>query len=137
MSAAERWEWLPDGDAHVLTVTVPIKTVSEANSRDHWAKKARRTKPQRDTVGLVVRAALAGAGVTAPMTVTLVRCAPSSGLDDDNLASACKGVRDGVADALGIDDRDPRVTWRYAQERSRPGKYSVRIVIRRGPEGLT
>jgi hypothetical protein len=46
-------------------------------------------------------------------------------LDDDNLAAGFKSVRDGIADALGIDDRDPRVTWAYAQQRGEPKTYSA------------
>jgi hypothetical protein len=34
-----------------------------------------------------------------------------------------------VADALGIDDRDPRVTWRYDQRRGKRGQYAVEITI--------
>jgi hypothetical protein len=36
-------------------------------------------------------------------------------LDDDNLRGCLKAVRDGVADWLGINDNDPRVSWHYAQ----------------------
>jgi len=34
-----------------------------------------------------------------------------------------------VADALGIDDRDPRVDWRYAQRRGAAKEYAVEIRI--------
>lgn len=42
--------------------------------------------------------------------VRLVRDS-KSGLDDDNLGSAFKTVRDGFADALGLNDRDPRLRF--------------------------
>jgi len=35
----------------------------------------------------------------------------------------------GIADALGIDDRDPRVSWRYAQRRGEPKVYAVEVSI--------
>lgn len=35
----------------------------------------------------------------------------------------------GVADWLGIDDGDPRLTWQYAQRKSKPGNYAAEIVI--------
>lgn len=93
---------------------------SAANLREHWATKAKRVAEQRALGAMKVRAATdAGdrAGMLAAgLVVTLTRIAPRP-LDDDNLASAFKAVRDGVADAIGIDDRDPRVAWRYAQER--------------------
>jgi hypothetical protein len=48
----------------------------------------------------------------------MTRLGPSAGLDSDNLAGALKAVRDGVADWLGIDDRDPRVAWVCDQRRA-------------------
>ena len=47
----------------------------------------------------------------------------------DNLAAALKHVRDGVADALGMDDGDPRLVWLYGQRRGRPGEYAVLVEI--------
>lgn len=36
-------------------------------------------------------------------------------LDSDNLQSSLKALRDAVAEWLGVDDRDKRVTWEYGQ----------------------
>lgn len=48
----------------------------------------------------------------------LTRVAPSNGLDDDNLTAALKGVRDQIAQWLGVDDRKRTVVrYRYAQRR--------------------
>lgn len=65
--------------------------------------------------------------------VTITRCAPSDGLDRDNLGAALKPVQDGVARALGVDDRDARETvrpgpveWERGQER---GPWGVKILI--------
>lgn len=125
----------------MICVTIPIRTVSEANRHEHWRARQKRAKGQRDAAGLFVLSEsqrvlrkhstwlLMPHGATYwPLEVTLTRIAPRA-LDDDNLASSQKHVRDGVADALGIDDRDPRVTWSYAQERAKG--YAVRIEIRR------
>jgi hypothetical protein len=65
----------------------------------------------------------------AMVRVELTRIAPRA-LDDDNLRGALKAVRDGVADVLGIDDRDPRVVWDYEQAHGAPREYGVKIVIR-------
>lgn len=60
--------------------------------------------------------------------VTVVRIAASNGLDPhDGLPAACKPVVDAVADALGIDDRDPRVGWCYEQRRGK--RYGVEIRV--------
>lgn len=50
------------------------------------------------------------------------------GLDTDNLQGSAKHVRDAVARWLGVNDRDPRVTWHVGQEHGRV--YEVRIVVR-------
>jgi hypothetical protein len=114
-----------------VTVLVPIRTVSESNSRDHWSKRAKRAKHQRSLTALMVRAALGGltADQCSTLVVSLARIAPRE-LDDDNLRGACKGPRDAVADALGLpSDRDPRVTWLYYQRRGKPREYAVEVRI--------
>jgi hypothetical protein len=109
-----------------LVVKLPIRTVSESNSRGHWAKKAGRAKAQRNMAALVFRGMVAATPL--PVTVTLVRIAPRA-LDDDNLRGAFKAIRDGIADAFGVDDRDPRIEWRYAQRRGGVGVYAVEVAI--------
>lgn len=113
---------------------------SVANLREHWSDKAKRTKYHRGLAwarvspallhhAVALRSALAGDG----LTVRITRVAPRA-LDDDNLASACKSVRDGITDALrafGVsDDRDARVRWQYAQARGvQPRHYAVRVEV--------
>jgi hypothetical protein len=111
----------------LLSMRLPIKTVSEANQRAKWAQ-IKRKKEQR---AAVERALGVQRYFPAALVVTLTRIAPSArGLDGDNLQSAFKAIRDEVADWLGIDDRDPRVSWAYAQEKGAPKSYAVRIEIR-------
>ena len=124
-----------------VTVDVPIRTVSELNRRDHHMARHRRVTVQRGVVALVLRATLRGRPPTLPLVVRLVRVAPRDLDEGDNLAAALKAVRDQVAVEVGLplakmrprqkmpvaDDRDPRVSWEYAQER---GDYAVRIEIR-------
>lgn len=57
--------------------------------------------------------------------VRLVRYGPRR-LDSDNLAAAFKPIRDGIADALGVDDGSDRVAWSYEQITS---VYGVEVVI--------
>ena len=108
-----------------IVVDIPIRTISEANVREHWAKRAKRSKQQRGLAQLLVEGAL-GQRVIYGGTVTLVRLGPRR-LDPDNLAGSAKHVQDGVADALGIDDGDARIRWEYQQEKSKD--YGVRVVI--------
>lgn len=102
------------------TVILPIQTVSESNSRDHWSKKAARVRRHRAAARALCPV------VPLPCAVRLTRLS-SRELDDDNLRGALKAVRDGVADALGVDDRDSRVTWLYAQEKHKGLRGVVRL----------
>ena len=112
----------------MIDVLLPIRTWSEANLRGHWAKRARRAQKQREAARLLVRAARSALPKSGTVAITLTRIAPRV-LDTDNLASAMKAVRDGVADALGVDDGSSRLAWRYAQERGKPRQYAVNVVI--------
>ncbi len=105
-----------------VVVMLPIKTISEANSRDHWAKKANRVKLHRQTARVLVKPH------PLPCIVTMTRYGAGT-LDDDNIRSALKGTRDGIADAFGIPDNDPRIEWRYGQAKTKRGEYGVQIRI--------
>lgn len=110
----------------MITVDLPIKTGSGLNDRKHWAVRSRETKRARGTACLLVRAKLMP--WEQGCTVTLTRLSAGT-LDDDNLRGAMKACRDGVADALGVQDNDKRVKWEYAQEKCKRGAYGVRIQI--------
>jgi hypothetical protein len=111
----------------MIEIELPLRTVSEANVRCHWAERSRRVKKHRTLTALRLRAPLWNHRL--PAVVVLTRLAPSKGLDDDNLRSALKAVRDGIADALQVDDGDPRVQWHYRQERGPARRYGVRIRV--------
>lgn len=102
---------------------LPIYAVSEANVREHWAKKAARVKSHRAMARL-----LCPVGVPLPVTVTLTRYG-SRELDDDNLRPALKAVRDGIADCYGIADNDKRIRFEYAQAKCKRGQESIHVKI--------
>lgn len=97
---------------------IPIRLKSTANLREHWAKKHKRMKAHRQAAIIVQPHPL-------PCVVTIVRVGKRF-LDTDNLANAGKGLRDGIADRLGVDDADPRVTWKYEQQK---GDYAAIVRI--------
>ena len=102
---------------------LPLRIVSVANRREHWGAKARRAKKHRGDAYL----AMCQHPVPAlPCRVTLTRIGPQA-LDDDNLRSAFKAVRDGIADRLGVPDNDPRVIWCYGQEHGR--QYAAQVLV--------
>jgi hypothetical protein len=89
----------------------------------NWRLMSRVKISQRDAVAWC----LVGKKVpAAPVVVTITRIGPRK-LDSDNLASACKYVRDAVAIAVGEDDGSDLYTWVYKQQ---TGKiYGVDIEI--------
>ena len=111
-----------------MRILLAIRTESEANLHEHRMVKANRVRLQRSITRTTIvqhfGRGMAGAGYI----ITLTRIAPRS-LDTDNLARSFKGIRDGIADALGIDDGSKRLTWNYAQEKGPPKRYAVRIEI--------
>ena len=105
-----------------------IKTLSTLNNRKHWRSVSAARKKERQAG----RDMMLGHGIKLPLTRRLVVtfCRLSAGsLDDDNLAAAGKSIRDGVADALEIDDANDLVEWVYTQERAKRGVYGVRVLI--------
>jgi hypothetical protein len=100
-----------------------LQTRTETNNNEFWRKRHSRAKRQL----LMTQEALCA--VWLPCTVTLTRIAPRELDTGDNLPSALKHCRDGIADWLGIDDRDPRVTWVYGQRRGAAKYYGVEILI--------
>jgi hypothetical protein len=108
----------------VIEATLNIKAVSVANMRLHWAAKAKMAKAHRNAARLALEG-VAPEPPELPLTIVLTRLGPRT-LDSDNLASALKAVRDGVADWIGVDDGSAQLDWQYEQ---RKGPYSVEIEV--------
>lgn len=100
---------------NAFALTLPLRVESEANRREHWAAKHRRTKAQRRHVAEAWLAAYGARRPTLPCVVTLTRLGGQPLDQEDNLNIAFKGVRDELAAILGVNDRDPRVRWQYRQ----------------------
>jgi crossover junction endodeoxyribonuclease RusA len=87
-----------------ITLPWPPKELSP-NARTHWAKKSKAAKAYRAACYLLTKQA----GVIAPegqLLFDIEFCPPDRRLrDDDNCLAAMKSGRDGIADALGVDDR--------------------------------
>jgi hypothetical protein len=118
-----------------LMVSLPIRTISEGNAREHFRAVAKRKHEHRRIAHMALGAALAKRGLAGldfvPVLVTLTRIGPRT-LDSDNVAFALKATRDGIADALGIDDGDrDRLRFRYRQRRAGPKVWSVEVLIER------
>jgi hypothetical protein len=124
-----------------VAFTIPVRTVSELNRRDHWLTRHKRSRQHRHEVAWAWLW-LGGTGrrvvVPLPVVVTLTRIGPRK-LDDDAVPGALKYVRDELAVPLELrkgpggfaDDSDPRVTWKYAQRSEGRGKYAVEVYVTR------
>ena len=99
---------------------VPVKTTGQTSAhRGHWSTAARKVKREREATAWAL---LRHAPVRLPVVVTFTRCS-SGELDDDNVRTAMKGIRDEVTAWLGLaNDRDPRARWEYAQHTNDRGK---------------
>jgi hypothetical protein len=116
----------PVENAWLVNVVVAVDTPSTGNLREHWSRRARRVKAQREAVAQRLRRCQLPP--TRALEVHLVRVSPRY-LDGDNLQSALKPIRDAVAAWLGVTDgpRGP-VTWTYDQEPPPPGRKLLRCV---------
>lgn len=116
----------------LLTRELPLKLRSRANeaiaTRRGRRGQAARTKAQRSAARMVFGGLRLDIKVRT--VVRLVRVSPRE-LDGDNLEAALKAVRDGVADALKINDRDPRVEWLADWEPGKAHQHAVRIEVYR------
>jgi hypothetical protein len=112
----------------LINVLLPIKTVSLLNKREHFMARAARAKIHRSTAYIMLKAW--GKPPELPVTVTMTRLGVKL-IDTDNCSSCFKNVRDGIADWLGVDDGDSRVTWVPAQRLAKNCEYGVVVEIKK------
>lgn len=110
---------------------IPIRPVNRNNRRMHWAALHRATKAERHAACLITRSVL-DASATGKIErlgaiVRLTRIGKRKMDKGDNLNSCLKAIRDGVADAIGIDDGDDRLQWEYDQRTE--GRYAVEVEV--------
>lgn len=100
----------------ILAVSLPFRVESRANDHrsNHWGARAETTKKQRTGTHLALsshRGHLQGLLNTCGLVVRVVRIGPTALDSHDNLPSSLKAITDGVADLLGVNDRDDSVTF--------------------------
>lgn len=122
---------------------IPIHTTSEANCTEHYHVKSKRHRQQQFFVRAIFRKE--GSSINIPCVVKFIRLS-SRFLDDDNLRTAFKWIRDELSECLipdkrksymnkrgkltaikGRADSDDRITWQYEQEKNK--RMSIRIEI--------
>ena len=112
----------------IVIPMTPARVLSP-NARTHWATKARAVSRYREaarlstaaTIDVDERNALHGStSIGYTVRVAWERGRRGS-LDEDNVLASCKAALDGVADALGIDDRRFHVRGVEIDRQSRAG----------------
>ena len=113
-----------------LLVDLPLPLDGGPNKREHHMVRARRVKKERQLAAWVFGSRIRG---WAPCVVTITRFSKQK-CDRDNLIGRCKAVRDGIADALGVDDASDRVQWEYDERivtKTNGLRLGVRIEVQR------
>ena len=139
-------------DSLVIVIDIKgLETHNEKSARDKNVKRVRsklsgkmihlrsgyskRVAEQRGLARIVVQSQTTLAqrqALALGCSARLIRIAPRLLHDvSESAPSALAAVRDGVADALGLDDRDASmgglIAWSYGQQR---GPYGVRVELR-------
>ena len=114
----------------MIRFLIPLKTRNPLNgaqgrSRGAMFAKAARRKKERSTSRLC---AIGSGGGSWVRVVSMTRLSAGR-LDGDGLQAALKSVRDGIADALGVNDGSVAVWWVYAQRRCKKGEFGVEVEI--------
>ena len=105
-----------------MKIESPIRLGAGLNDREHPIVRSKRVKKEKEAVGWLLRQF---EKPPTPVTFTITRIAPGSGLDRDNLFGATKACRDAISEWIGVNDRDETtVSYAYAQER---GPWGIRI----------
>lgn len=117
----------------IITLPWPDKRLSP-NARVHWAvlagikKQARADACALATVAIPLRVKRAIHDMDGRIPMTIRFYPPDARhRDDDNMVASFKASRDGIADALGVDDRRFRPFYQF-MDPDKPGRIEVEIV---------
>ena len=127
-----RMEKIRKGEINpIITVSFPVAALfGHANGKSHWPK-SNATKKARAEARKATQAAVLHKWPhdSAELKMRVVR--PHRKHDKHNIPGATKAIIDGVADGLGINDKNINVIWDIAEEidKARP---RVEITITKG-----
>ncbi len=117
-----------------LKVFLPIKTISEANSCEHWSKKHKRHKLQKKIISLSLRNY--APPPLPPIEIILTRISPRFLDSSDNLPASFKWILDEICNWIypglqaGRADSKPGIFVKYLQEKGKVKEYAVKIEIK-------
>lgn len=104
-----------------VELVLPILTVSEGNCHAFWRIAHQRHKSQQKAIFIAMMPVKQL--IALPCIITCTRLAPRNLDEHDNLRFAFKYIVDKIAEELtgknkGKGDNDPRLSWKYSQEKS-------------------
>lgn len=112
----------------IVTLPWPSPKLSP-NARTHWAAKAKAVARARAEAYLATRAAgLRPTGATSATVSMTFRAPDRRRRDNDNAIAAFKAARDGIADAIGVDDAKWITLYRMGEPLC-DGKGAVEVEI--------
>lgn len=112
---------------------IPLRTVSEANTHEHWTKKKKRHDAQKRAIRLFYRNN--NIHIPLPIHIKLTRIAPKKLDVFDNLPMSFKWIADAICGLLvpglkdGRADDDERITLSCDQERGNPKQYGIIVIF--------
>lgn len=130
---------IPPEENKILELQFPLKIKSEANNYDHWTIKKKRKDNQKLLVKHHLRTQLIN--LKLPLMIVMTRISPRS-LDEDNLVSALKTIKDAIADhirpnqAPGQADNTNLIQWAYNQEKGPPKTNALKLEMYSIPNSL-
>ena len=99
-----------------IELPYPYKELNP-NKRLHWAAVSKVKAIYRVACAGLTRAAIGRATFTAPVSISITMYPPDKRRrDDDNAIASFKSGRDGVADAIKVDDADWEATYKVMKE---------------------
>ena len=110
-------------------ITLPIRTVSELNSTEHWTKKHKRHRIQQKTIAIVLNPIRKK--ISLPCHIHLTRFAPRKLDKHDNLPASMKYILDACCSIItgnfiaGRADDNEKISISYDQIHS--SQYAVKI----------
>jgi hypothetical protein len=116
--------------ARTISWFVPVVTKNPLNSRQHWRVVSKRAAEEKE---ITLLSAPHGIAVVLPCVVILARCSQRTLDAHDGLRAALKHVADGVAEWIGVDDREGAgIRFQYEQEYVRKADSGVRVTVVQG-----
>lgn len=127
-----------------ITWQIPLKTVSESNTSEHWTKSSKRHRVQQFFIRNLFSKETVQ--VPNPCIITLTRLSPRFLDAEENLPMAFKWIKDEIGACLfpekvvyykkksgkiavnkGHADSDNSITWKYAQEKAKTMGIKIEI----------